>query len=125
MDFFQILGTIGFFSVLQSVIVWLITRKLAHAGKVKDDHKQKQERQHDALTIGMQILLQDRITSLYEEHMDKGYIPSHRRALVGKICEVYLSLGLNGDTSNMLDKMFGLPTEDQYKRNKEVRGHGE
>ena len=53
----------------------------------------KRIEEQDAIKLGMQALLRDRIISAYNHYMDKGYCPIYARDNILKLYEQYHNLG--------------------------------
>ncbi|PWL46733.1 MAG: hypothetical protein DBY45_01955 [Clostridiales bacterium] len=71
----------------------------------------KRIEEQDAIKLGMQALLRDRIISAYNHYMDKGYCPIYARDNILKLYEQYHNLGGNGTVTNLVGELKKLPTD--------------
>lgn len=67
--------------------------------------------EQDAIKLGIQALLRDRIIQAYNHYMDKGYCPIYARDNILKLYEQYHNLGGNGTVTGLMDSLMELPTE--------------
>ena len=71
----------------------------------------KRIEEQEAIKLGMQALLRDRIISAYNHYMDKGCCPIYARENVRRLYEQYHNLGGNGTVTGLMDSLMELPTE--------------
>lgn len=76
--------------------------------------------QQDALKLGVQAMLRDRIISAYNEYEKLGYCPIYARENLQELTTQYFNLGGNGVVHDLVDKISKLPTEPP-KRGSEVK----
>lgn len=68
-------------------------------------------KEHDAVKLGVQALLRDRIYQMYTHYMDKGFFPLYARENVSALFCQYKLLGGNGMIDDLMEKLMSLPTE--------------
>jgi hypothetical protein len=68
-------------------------------------------REIEAIKLGMQALLRDRIIQLYTKYSDRGYFPIYERENIQELSKQYFALGGNGVVHGLLEKLEALPTE--------------
>lgn len=67
--------------------------------------------EQEAIKLGIQALLRDRIIQAYNHYMDKGCCPIYARDNILKLYEQYHNLGGNGTVTGLMDSLMELPTE--------------
>ena len=71
----------------------------------------KHVRQADnAVRLGVQALLRDRIYQAHSHYTEKGVYPIYARENVEEMYKQYHALGGNGTVTNLVKEMDGLPT---------------
>ena len=70
----------------------------------------------EAIKLGMQALLRDRIIQVYNKYSDRGYYPIYERENMQGLSEQYFALGGNGVVHSLLEKLEVLPTEPPIKK---------
>ena len=68
-------------------------------------------KRQEAVELGIQALLRDRIIQTYNHYEDKGYCPIYARENVEELYTRYHDLGGNGTITSLMDKMRKVPTE--------------
>lgn len=101
MTIYQILSLIGFPAVFTGAVGWLIAR-------VRTNSKQT-----EALMLGTQALLRDRLLSSYTYCKKQGYADFDDRLNFENLYTQYHSLGANGVMDDIREKFFDLPTEKE------------
>lgn len=76
----------------------------------KDDDKARAE-MDDAVRLGVQALLRDRLIWAHDHYMARGEYPIYARENVEEMYKRYHALGGNGTVTNLVREMDGLPTE--------------
>lgn len=67
--------------------------------------------EQEAIKMGVQALLRDRILQAYNHHMERGFCPIYARENIQQLSEQYHNLGGNGVVNDLLEKLKDLPTE--------------
>lgn len=67
------------------------------------------KRENDALKIGVQALLRDRIIQAYYYYTDKGWMPIDARESVDACYKSYEALGENGVIDDLMEQLHALP----------------
>lgn len=67
--------------------------------------------EQEAIKLGVQALLRDRIIQAYNHHCERGFCPIYARENIHQLAEQYFNLGGNGVVHSLLDKLEELPTE--------------
>lgn len=78
---------------------------------VKKINKKMDEQ--EALKMGVQALLRDRIIQSYNYHMEKEFIPIYARENLDALSKEYYNLGGNGVVHQLMDKLGELPTKHE------------
>jgi hypothetical protein len=71
----------------------------------------KNEQESEAIKLGVQALLRDRLYEKYDKYSELGYAPIHARENFENIWTQYHNLGKNGVMDDIHDKFMKLPTE--------------
>ncbi len=74
-------------------------------------------KEQDAIKLGIQALLRDRIIQSYNHYMEKECCPIYALENVIALYVQYNALGGNGAVTELIEKLKDLPTEP---KNKEV-----
>lgn len=99
MTLYQILCLIGVPSLIGGVIAYMKTRF----------KRQREEMQ--ALKLGMQSLLRDRLLQSYRYFSAKGYAEIEDRENIRNMYEQYHALGKNGVMDDVYRRFMELPTD--------------
>ena len=103
------------------ILSWLLTHilevvfGLVIAGfgyAIKKMNKKIDEQQ--AIKLGVQALLRDRIIQAYNVYYDKGYCPIYARENITAMAKEYFNLGGNGVVINLIEKLNDLPTDYHF-----------
>lgn len=78
--------------------------------------KQSEQKQN-ALELGVQALLRDRLIYQYEKYSEKGYAPIYAKENFENIYAQYHSLGANGVMDEIHEKFRQLPTSKRSEQN--------
>lgn len=70
----------------------------------------KKINEQEAIKMGVQALLRDRIIQSYNYHMDLGFCPVYARESIEEMANQYYNLGGNGVVHQLMDKLGELPT---------------
>lgn len=65
----------------------------------------------EAVQLGVQALLRDRLISEYNERVEKGFAPIYARENFENMWKQYHKLGKNGVMDDIHEKYMALPTE--------------
>lgn len=68
-------------------------------------------KRQEAVEMGIQALLRDRMIQAYNHYSEKKYCPIYARENVEELYSRYHALGGNGTVSDLMDKLRELPTE--------------
>lgn len=69
--------------------------------------------EQEAIKMGVQALLRDRIIESYNRHYERGFCPIYARENIQEMANQYYNLGGNGVVPNLIDKLLALPTEKE------------
>lgn len=69
--------------------------------------------EQEAIKLGMQALLRDRLIQNYNHYIDKGFCPIYALENINALYTQYHALGGNGTITGIVEKLRGLPTENQ------------
>ena len=81
------------------------------AGGYRTIHKEIKEgmAERQALKLGLQALLRDRLIEAYGYYTNTGCLPVHVRDNLLNMYHQYHSLGANGVIDDLMDTLFALP----------------
>ena len=71
----------------------------------------KNEQESEAIKLGVQALLRDRLIAEYNKYSEKGYAPIYARDNFDNMWNQYHNLGKNGVMDDIHEKFMELPTE--------------
>lgn len=66
--------------------------------------------EQEAIKMGVQALLRDRIIQAYNTYMEKGFCPIYARENITALATEYFNLGGNGVVHSLMEKLDELPT---------------
>jgi hypothetical protein len=93
--------------VLFSAIVGTFAATIKRqASKIKN-----QEAEQQAIKLGIQALLRDRIVQCYNHYMEKGFCPIYAMDNIDALYTQYHALGGNGTVTELVDRLKNMPTE--------------
>lgn len=69
------------------------------------------ESKNEAVCLGVQALLRDRLIHEYNKYMDMGYAPIYAKENFENMWKQYHNLGVNGVMDEIHKKFMELPTE--------------
>lgn len=67
------------------------------------------ESKNEAVCLGVQALLRDRLIQSYNYHLDKGYAPIYAKQNFENMWKQYHNLGVNGVMDGIRDNFMNLP----------------
>jgi len=80
-------------------------------GKKKISYLECKIKEEEMLKDGVQALLKDRIIESYNHYIEIEYCPIYARENVQNMYDKYHALGGNGTVTDLVKKLFDLPTE--------------
>ena len=98
MTTYQILTLLFGSGVLATVCRYIFARLKANDQKT------------EAVQLGVQALLRDRLISEYNDRLEKGFAPIYARENFDNMWNQYHNLGKNGVMDDVHDKYMALPT---------------
>ena len=81
--------------------------QVAHARAVQ----KAEDRKAEAVRLGVQALLRDRLIWAHDHYMQKGCYPIYARENVEEMYTRYHALGGNGTVTSLVRELDGLPTD--------------
>lgn len=84
---------------------------LLTGGKYIVKRMSKTEAKTEAVCLGVQALLRDRLIQTYNHYNDKGYAPIYAKENFENMWRQYHSLGANGVMDEIHEKFKALPLE--------------
>lgn len=93
-------------SVCAGITGWAVAQ-VAHTREVQKAEDLKTE----AVRLGVQALLRDRLIWAHDHYMTKGCYPIYARENVEEMYTRYHALGGNGTVTSLVHELDGLPTE--------------
>lgn len=91
--------------VIFGVVVALLSWRL-NVMKCKI-HKTTQE--FEALKLGQQALLRDRIIQAYNKYIEQAWVPIYGMESINKLFDAYKGLGGNGTIKDLVEELKDLP----------------
>lgn len=73
----------------------------------------KKVNEQEAIKLGVQALLRDRIIQAYNIYYDRGSCPIYARENIQELSKQYTNLGGNGVICDLLKKLQSLPTSKE------------
>lgn len=83
--------------------------------KAAEAEKQAQKQKMEAMELGVQSLLRDRIIERYNHYTEQKHIPIYGMENVTKMYESYHALGGNGTITELVNDLKELPHETAEK----------
>ena len=105
MNVYQWLCVAGIPSAITLIITRVITKRL-NAAESKAEETQKRS---DAIALGIQALLRDRLLQGYKHYQEKGWADYEHRANLENVWKQYHALGGNGDMNDLRNTFRHLP----------------
>ncbi|WP_173452040.1 hypothetical protein [Eubacterium pyruvativorans] len=113
MTILQYLTLIGVPAVCAAGIIYLVKKLVAL--------KERDQETEEALRLGVQALLRDRLYQLYRYcKLEKGYAGINDRNNFSNMFNRYESLGGNGVMDTIKDKFMALPTAEEHEERKGI-----
>lgn len=85
---------------------------LITVGKYFINRFKANEQKTEAVCLGVQALLRDRLIHLYNKHAEKGYAPIYAKENFNNMYTQYHNLGENGVMDEIKDKFLALPDKE-------------
>ena len=73
-------------------------------------------REQDAIKLGIQALLRDRIVQCYNHYQEKGFCPIYAMDNITALYTQYHALGGNGTVTELVERLKDMPTEIKKAR---------
>ena len=99
METYQLLCLFGFPSIFVTILVWVVA-------KIKKQHSDSQ-----ALKLGVQSLLMDKLDYLHDKYVEQGYCPTAKKRLYDNMYNQYANLGANGVMAEAHEEVMKLPSK--------------
>lgn len=93
------------------VLFGLITTGLIAAYKRLYNKISEKTKEQDAIKLGIQALLRDRIIQSYNHYQDKGFCPIYALENVNALYKQYHALGGNGTVTELVERLKDMPSE--------------
>jgi hypothetical protein len=100
------------------VIFGLITAGLIAGYKKLARNISVKFKEQDAIKLGIQVLLRDRIVQCYNHYMEKGFCPIYAMDNINALYSQYHALGGNGTITELVERLRDMPTEIKEIKNK-------
>ena len=97
MSWYNILSLLFGSGILVTIVTYFRTRFKAN------------EQKTEAVCLGVQALLRDRLLQTYNHYSDKGYAPIYAKENFENMWVQYHNLGVNGVMDEIHEKMLSLP----------------
>ena len=78
-------------------------------------HFKEQDKKAEAVQLGIQALLRDRLYEQYNHYSEKGYAPIYVQENWCNMYAQYHALGANGVMNDLDTKFRKLPTPEEFK----------
>ena len=76
----------------------------------------KRVKKQDAVGLGVQALLRDRIIQTYNHYKEKGYCPIYGLDNVYQMYRQYQVLGGNGTITALVEELENMPRQEQEEK---------
>lgn len=93
------------------VIFGAILSGMAGCFKIMSNKLKRKLNEQEAIKLGIQALLRDRLIQSYNHYMDKGFCPIYALENINALYAQYHALGGNGTVTEIIEKLKSLPTE--------------
>lgn len=105
--------------MLQSVLITILTASgiIGIFTQFLLNRLKQSEQKQNALELGVQALLRDRLIYQYEKYSEKGYAPIYAKENFENIYAQYHQLGANGVMDEIHEKFRNLPTAKRGEQN--------
>ena len=113
MSVYQWLCVAGIPSIIVLLLSRIITRRLDQAEKNTEEACRKAEeaeKRNEAIALGIQALLRDRLLQGYKYYAEKGWADFDDRTNLENVWEQYHALGGNGAMNDMRRAFRALPS---------------
>ena len=74
---------------------------------------EQKTKEDNAVQLGVQAILRDRLIQSYNHHMEKGFCAIHDRDNVLNMYKQYHNLGVNGVVDKLIDELMTLPIKER------------
>ena len=111
MTAYQILTLCGVPTLVGIIIALIIKRPLEKRVAESEENQKKQEKQNEAIMLGVQALLRDRLLQAYRHYNKQGWADYNDKSNIENIYLQYEALGPNGIMHDMHEKFKQLPEE--------------
>lgn len=98
------------------VLFGLITTGLIAGYKRLYSKISEKTKEQDAIKLGIQALLRDRIIQSYNHYQDKGFCPIYALENVNALYKQYHALGGNGTVTELVERLKDMPSERRKER---------
>lgn len=92
-------------SLLSGVILW----KLKERAELDNVKEEEQEAKHQALVLGVNSLLRERLIDASDFYRAAGWIPQHKADVLTAMYQAYHGLGGNGLVTAAYKELLKLP----------------
>jgi hypothetical protein len=95
------------------VIFGAILTGIAWCLRIMSTKLKRKLSEQEAIKLGIQALLRDRLIQSYNHYIEKGFCPIYALENINALYTQYHALGGNGTVTEILVKLKALPTEIQ------------
>lgn len=95
------------------VIFGAILTGIAGSLKIMSAKLKRKISEQEAIKLGIQALLRDRLIQSYNHYLEKGFCPIYALENINALYTQYHALGGNGTITEIVEKLKALPTEKQ------------
>ncbi len=98
-------------TVIQDIIIYLISASaiISIITKYIITKITEMQKREDAIQLGVQALLRDRLYQMYYHYKEKGYAPIYAKENFRNMYKQYHGLGQNGVMDGYLEKFMDIP----------------
>ena len=87
--------------------------------KLMWQRQKREDLRQQAIELGIQALLRDRVVQAYYHYIERGWIMLHGLEAAEKMYTEYHNLGGNGTVTKLMEDLRELPVRDKTKEKKE------
>ena len=109
MNIIQIVVSALVSALVTIILGMIIKRPLEKRAEAAEKNAEEESRKADAMMVGVQALLRDRLLQGYRHYEEKGYADYDDRSNMENMYSAYHNLGSNGVMDDMHNKFLGLP----------------
>ena len=113
MSLYQILSLCGVPTLIGIIIALVIKRPLEKRVQTAEDNQLTQQKQSEAIMLGVQALLRDRLLQGFRHYIAQGWAAYDDRSNIENLFTQYEALGPNSVMDQLHSQFVALPEQPQ------------